>query len=835
MLNSETKRKIQTLRDILVGKIPTPTGQVEQITLALIYKFMSDIDTENEKDFGKKTFFVDTGTDEDQQFAQYHWANIMKSTNTAQQRLELYAQGLEKMNKNPNLSETFRNIFKGAFLPYRDPAILNLFLKGVNEIEYTHSEELGNAFEFLLSVMAAQGDAGQFRTPRHIIDFIVQVVDPKKDDTILDPACGTAGFLISAYKHILAHNTDPKIGKPGSALTTKERQQLPHNITGYDVSHEMVRLSLANMFLHLFPNPQIFEYDSLSDDSRWNDEFSCVLANPPFMTPKGGIKPHKRFQIPANRAEVLFVDYIMEHLTTNGKAGIIVPEGIIFQTGTAYKALRKMMIEDNYLWAVVSLPSGVFQPYSGVKTSILFFDKELAKKSDSVYFVKIENDGYDLGAQRRPIEKNDLPGAFEALKNLKSEILEGKDREVQDQSIVIKATKEAIRKDGDYNLSGERYRTAEVRGAGKWPMVELGEICNIVRGASPRPIQKYITTDDNGENWIKIGDTKNTTKYIVQTSEKITPEGAKASRKVNIGDFILSNSMSFGRPYILKIDGYIHDGWLKLSPDNTLINNDYLYYILSSDGIYSQFERAATGGVVRNLNSELVRNVKLPLPPLHIQQQIVTELDRYQAIIDGARKVVENWRPEIRIEHTWPKKRLGDICEFTQGVQIPKDEQTNQYKEGYKRYLYIQDFKGENKSIFVEDKYPNKEVTNVDLVMANTGTPGHAFLGVPGILSNNLFKITFQSNIVNQKFLFYSLIDDSFQKKLQSQMKGGIQKHLGHVTIARQEIHLPPLDIQQQIIVDIEKESELVLRANILSGVYQQKIKDKINEVWNQK
>jgi type I restriction enzyme M protein len=130
------------------------------------------------------------------------------------------------------------------------------------------------------------------------------------------------------------------------------------------------------------------------------------------MTPKGGIRPHKRFQIQANRAEVLFVDYIAEHLNVNGRAGIIVPEGIIFQSSGAYKGLRKMLIEDKYLWAVVSLPSGVFNPYSGVKTSILFLDKELAKKSDEILFVKVDNDGFDLGAQRRRIE-NDLPRAFE--------------------------------------------------------------------------------------------------------------------------------------------------------------------------------------------------------------------------------------------------------------------------------------------------------------------------------------------------------------------------------------------------------------------------------------
>ena len=218
----------------------------------------------------------------------------------------------------------------------------------------------------------SQGDAGQFRTPRHIIDFIAEVVDPKKGDTILDPACGTAGFLISAYKHILKQQKD----KP---LTPDEKKKLMNNLVGYDISPDMVKLSKVNMYLHGFAEPKIFEYDTLSSEEKWDEMYDVIMANPPFMSPSGGIRPHKRFSVQANRSEVLFVDYIKEHLRPNGRAGIIVPEGIIFQSAGAYKQLRKILVEDG-LFAVVSLPAGVFNPYSGVKTSILFFDNSLAKR-----------------------------------------------------------------------------------------------------------------------------------------------------------------------------------------------------------------------------------------------------------------------------------------------------------------------------------------------------------------------------------------------------------------------------------------------------------------------
>ena len=177
-----------------------------------------------------------------------------------------------------------------------------------------------------------KGDAGQFRTPRHIIDFIVAVVDPKKDETVLDPACGTAGFLISSYKHILAANMDED---GNSTLTPDDRGRLAANIMGYDISPDMVRLSLVNMYLHEFVDPQIVEYDTLTSDERWNEYADVILANPPFMSPKGGIRPHNRFSVQSKRSEVLFVDYMAEHLTASGRAGFIVPEGIIFQSQNA--------------------------------------------------------------------------------------------------------------------------------------------------------------------------------------------------------------------------------------------------------------------------------------------------------------------------------------------------------------------------------------------------------------------------------------------------------------------------------------------------------------------
>ena len=256
MLDDVTKRRINTLRQILVGKLPDPKAQVEQITNGLIYKFMNDMDEQSASMGGKSTYFSG-------KFQKYSWKNLLDTKTSGVEKVNLYQEAIEKMYTNENLPELFREMFKNSFLPFKDPSTLNMFLKEINEFNYSHSEKLGDAFEYLLSFMGSQGDAGQFRTPRHIIDFIIEIVNPQKNETILDPACGTAGFLISSYKHILKQNTKKN---SGDLLNASDRKKIGENLNGYDISPDMVKMSLVNMYLHKFTNPNIIEYDTLSSE-----------------------------------------------------------------------------------------------------------------------------------------------------------------------------------------------------------------------------------------------------------------------------------------------------------------------------------------------------------------------------------------------------------------------------------------------------------------------------------------------------------------------------------------------------------------------------------------
>lgn len=649
MLDNVTKKNIDDCRDVLVGKVPDPKSQIEQITLALIYKFMDDMDKEAVEKFkGKAKFF--TG-----EYSKYGWRKLFDPSLSGQDMLSLYSEALEKLNTNPNIPELFRNIFKNAYLPYRDPATLKLFLKHINEFEYSHSEKLGDAFEYLLSVMGSQGDAGQFRTPRHIIDFVTACVNPQKNETVLDPACGTAGFLLSAYKHILTQNTEKRLG---DKLKPDDRKKLATNFVGYDISPDMVRLSLANMYLHGFATPQIHEYDTLSSEDRWQETFDVILANPPFMTPKGGIRPHKKFGVQANKAEVLFTDYIAEHLNSNGRAGIVVPNGIVATTQTAYKQLRKLIVKDSLL-AVISLPAGCFNPYSGVKTSILILDKKLAHKSKNILFIKVENDGFDLGAQRSPIESNDLPMALKAISEFKFSIENNNFFNVENFNIEINLTdKEQLLESPNILLTKDKFKTNGSSINSKFNIVKLETVCKFKRGPFGGSLKKEIFVNDGYlvyEQYHAINNDFNFGRYFITETKFQEMNGFE----VFPNDLLISCSGTMGKIAIVPENarkGIINQALLKLTPDTKKINPKYLKRVLESESIQSIYFRDQEGAAIQNVASvKVLKDIEIPLPTIEIQNQIILEIEKVQEEIQTLKNYITQKEEEIneKINSVW--------------------------------------------------------------------------------------------------------------------------------------------------------------------------------------
>ena len=806
MLTFDVKRKINTLRDILVGKVPDPKAQVEQITIALIYKFMDDMDIEGLEFGGTRQFF--TG-----EYEKYAWTEIMKPENSGQQRALLYAEGIEKMTTNPNLPQLFRDIFRGAYIPYRDPDTLNMFLKEVSDFSYDNSEDLGNAFEYLLSIMGSQGDAGQFRTPRHIIDMM-EIVDPKKNETILYPACGTAGFLISAYRHILAQNKDED-GK--STLTADDRKRLTENFAGYDISPDMVRLSRVNMYLHHFTKPKISEYDTLTSEEKWDDCYDVILANPPFMTPKGGIMPHSRYRVKAKRSEVLFVDYIAEHLNPTGRAAIIVPEGIVFQSANAYKELRKYLVDDGLLYAVISLPAGVFNPYSGVKTSILLIDKSFARLKDEILFVKLNNDGFDLGAQRREIEGSEIPEIIRIVQKYHADLEpQTADDDILRHPLVTIANKERVAEQ-DYILVGERYKVDKSLDT-TYPVVPLSDICEI-NAENKNPALAF---GDDEFIYIDISSVENGTGKI-DFSNKIKGSNApsRAKRAVKKGDILFSTV----RPN-LKAYGYVEredfdccvasTGFAVISAKNMVLSK-YVYYMLYSEPVQAQLASMMGKGAYPSVNQKDVSQIQIPLPPLSVQEKVVTEIDRYQKIINGTKQITDNYLPAVSTSASWPVVKLGMVFKLASGKGLPAK---NRFDGPYNVY-------GGNG---ITGKHSEYFVDSPTLTIGRVGE----YCGAAHITSSkcwitdNALMVTEYLTEVNPEYL-EAIIN---QIDLNQYAKVGGQPSISQSTVYNVPIPLPNIDVQNSIASQIRYEKSIIQQNKKLAEIFVQKITDIINNVW---
>lgn len=830
MLTFDVKRKINTLRDILVGKVPDPKAQVEQITIALIYKFMDDMDIEGLEFGGTRQFF--TG-----EYEKYAWTEIMKPENSGQQRALLYAEGIEKMTTNPNLPQLFRDIFRGAYIPYRDPDTLNMFLKEVSDFSYDNSEDLGNAFEYLLSIMGSQGDAGQFRTPRHIIDMMVEIVDPKKNETILDPACGTAGFLISAYRHILAQNKDED-GK--STLTADDRKRLTENFAGYDISPDMVRLSRVNMYLHHFTKPKISEYDTLTSEEKWDDCYDVVLANPPFMTPKGGIMPHSRYRVKAKRSEVLFVDYIAEHLNPNGRAAIIVPEGIIFQSSNAYKELRKYLVNNDLLYAVISLPAGVFNPYSGVKTSILLIDKLFSKFKDEILFVKLNNDGFDLGAQRQPKKGSEIPEIVRIVKKYHADLdPQIADDEILQHPLVTIAPKEQIAEQ-DYVLVGERYLSNSMP-EGTYKMVSLGDksLFRVESGGTPYSnIPEYW---DGNIRWATLVDlpAANLITELKDTERTISPLGLEKSsaKLLPSGTVLVSTRATIGRVAIAECETATNQGFKNIIViDDTKVSNRFVAYMMTA--LADRMVSLASGGTFKEISKSNFLTLSIPLPPLEKQEQIVAELDGYQKIVDGAQQIIDAYKPTIGIDPTWEKVKLGDICNLTYGY-------TDTAKEsGSARFVRITDIdekgllRDENKRYVDLIEQNNAFLLHRgDLLVARTGaTYGKTLYfdtDETAVFASFLIKLDLPEYI-DHYFYWIFAQTQNYWDQANRLVSGGAQPQFNANAIKQLVIPIPPLDVQKSIVKQAREEQKIIDANKKLISIFKQKITDKISEVWGE-
>jgi type I restriction enzyme M protein len=821
MLTSETKRRIDACRDVLVGKLPQPSNQVELITLALIYKFMDDLDEESVKLGGKRSFF--TG-----ELAKYRWRNLLPQTVSAEERVTLFSEGVEALGhakKAAHLPGLFRDIFRNAFLKFRDGRILTMFLTEVNGFAYSHSEELGNAFEYLLQCTGAQGENGQFRTPRHIIDFIVACLDPQPGDKILDPACGTGGFLVSAYRHILAHSTSPGSTMPGDRLTHAQRQKVYGNLAGYDVDDQMVKLSKVNLFLHGFPDPAIHIYDTLSNDARWHEKADLILANPPFMTPKGGVTPHTKFRIAAKKAEVLFTDYIAEHLSADGRGGVIVPNGIVATTQNAYVKLRRFLVEDS-LVAVVSLPAGVFKPYSGVKTSILLLDKKLARQTREILFLKITADGFDLGDKRNPIKANDLPEAERVVKAWLKGMLNDEFR-MTNGGVVWKAVeKSAVLATKDATLVAERFLGVAENNSEHHPMIPLGdeELFRLESGGTPSTTKPEFW--DGPHAWATLIDlpAEDLVTNLTRTERTITDAGLKNSSAVllPVGSVIVSTRATLGRVAVARIPVATNQGF-----KNIIIKDAARalpeYVALAITRLRAQMLEFASGGTFKEISKANFALLEIPLPPMEEQRRIVAEIEGYQKVLDGARQILDALEHQLHIEPDWELAPFGTICENLDGKRRPITKSDR--KPGPYPYYgasgivdSVADYIFDEPLLLVSEDGANLLARSTPIAFSVSGK----------IWVNNHAHVVRFPDMATQRFVEHYLNSIS----IANYVTGAAQPKLNQAQLNSIEIPLPPLAEQRRLVAELDAEAAQMDSVRSLLPRFEAKIQRVLDRVW---
>lgn len=360
-----------------------------------------------------------------------------------------------------------------------------------------------------------------------------------------------------------------------------------------------------------------------------------------------------------------------------------------------------------------------------------------------------------------------------------------------------------------------------------WEYKKLGEVCTIERGGSPRPINNYITDAEDGINWIKIGDAQEGSKYITSTKEKIKPEGVKKSRFVHKGDFILSNSMSFGKPYILKVDGCIHDGWLVIHDNNDTFIKDYLYYLLACPTMYAKFSQLAVGGVVNNLNSSIVRKVEITIPPLSTQLSIVSELDRINELIRLKKEQLkdfdnlaqslfyEMFGDPVENEREWEVKIIGDLALVKTGPFGSMLHKEDYICDGIPLVnpIHMKDFKIVPDLDFTISKEKASELENYllknkDIVFARRGDIGRCAIvseAEQGFICGTGSLFVRFSKEIESIFIMYIIRCDSFTKHLISKAKGATMLNINSNTIADLKLPLPPLPLQNLFAQRIEQ------------------------------
>lgn len=459
MITGEIKSKVDQIWNTMSsGGVSNPLSVIEQLTYLLFIKRLDELHTLKERKANRTGKPIDepifTKKQDHLRWSRFKEMAPEKLFTVVRDEVFPFIKALGTKGKGSiEGGSTYSHHMKDALFMMPTPRVLANVVDQLDKIDMSDRDTKGDLYEYMLGKIASAGRNGQFRTPRHIIKLMVDMTAPTPKDTICDPACGTAGFLVAASEYLNEHHSDAIYRD-----TAARRKFNEGTFHGYDFDPTMLRIGSMNMLLHGVENPDIRYKDSLAESAESDAErFSLILANPPFAGSLDYESTAKDLQqiVKTKKTELLFIALFLRLMQTGGRAAIIVPDGVLFGSTKAHKALRQMLVEDQKLEAVVSMPSGVFRPYAGVSTAILFFTKTNSGGTDHVWFYDMQADGYSLDDKRTPQpDKNDLPDILARWKKLSAE----KKRKRTDKSFLMPKAEIA---GNDYDLSINRYKEVE--------------------------------------------------------------------------------------------------------------------------------------------------------------------------------------------------------------------------------------------------------------------------------------------------------------------------------------------------------------------------------------
>lgn len=449
MITGELKSKIDKVWEAFwTGGLSNPITVIEQMTFLLFIRRLDDIHTQREQKatFLKKKIESPIYTPEQNEL---RWSYFKNSDPDVMFKLFTKENGVFDFLKNMGATDSaYSSYMKGATFMMPTPRLLAQVVDMLSEINMDDRDTKGDVYEYLLSKIASAGQNGQFRTPRHIINMMVKMMRPSLEDTVCDPSAGTAGFLVATGEYLRETYANELI-KP------KEQEHFQHKLfMGMEFDPTMIRIGAMNLMLHGIEQPNLIAVDALSEaNNSFTEKASIVLANPPFKgsLDKEAVDPKLLNIVDSKKTELLFIGLIIKGLKLGGRAAVIVPDGVLFGNSNAHQIIRKKLIDDQKLEAIISMPSGVFKPYAGVSTGVLIFTKTNSGGTDNVWFYDMTADGLSLDDRRNPIQDNDIPDILKRWNDLKAE----SKRERTDKSFMV-PVKEI--RDNNYDLSINRYK-----------------------------------------------------------------------------------------------------------------------------------------------------------------------------------------------------------------------------------------------------------------------------------------------------------------------------------------------------------------------------------------